>query len=210
MNAHRFKELAACQRAGKAFYKVHYCGQMFASEFNVFTMINEYKTLLFEKKAKLPDGYERILNQAEDVRKALASQSIPLTPCHCDPLAENILDAGDKMYIIDWEYAGNNDPMWDLGDLAVEAEMSSIQEHALLEGYFAGSINVYDHARMIIYKAMSDLLWTLWGVIQHVNNNPVDDFWAYALNRFERCKKLMETKEFYDALKVIQKHRPLI
>ena len=50
--------------------------------------------------------------------------------------------------------------------------------------------------RMIAYKALCDLLWTLWGVIQVVNENPVDDFWAYATNRFERCKTLMSTPGF--------------
>jgi hypothetical protein len=49
---------------------------------------------------------------------------------------------------------------------------------------------------MVIYKAMCDLLWTLWGLIQHANKNPVDDFWAYSVNRFERCKKLMGSSGF--------------
>ena len=49
---------------------------------------------------------------------------------------------------------------------------------------------------MVIYKAMCDLLWTLWGLIQHANKNSVDDFWAYALNRFARCKTLMGTADF--------------
>ena len=53
---------------------------------------------------------------------------------------------------------------------------------------------------MVIHKAMCDLLWTLWGVIQHVNGNPVDDFWAYATGRFERCQALMATDEFRDAV----------
>jgi thiamine kinase-like enzyme len=49
---------------------------------------------------------------------------------------------------------------------------------------------------MIIYKAMCDLLWTLWGLIQHANNNPAEDFWAYSVNRFERCKALMRSPGF--------------
>jgi hypothetical protein len=44
---------------------------------------------------------------------------------------------------------------------------------------------------MVAYKAMCDLLWTLWGLIQHAKGNPADDFWAYATNRFERCRRLM-------------------
>jgi hypothetical protein len=49
---------------------------------------------------------------------------------------------------------------------------------------------------MVIYKAMCDLLWTLWGLIQHANKNSVDDFWAYALGRFARCKTLMASADF--------------
>ena len=104
------------------------------------------------------------------------------------------------MYIIDWEYSGNNDPMWDLGDLVIEAEMGQDQEKALIEAYFNGNVPPAEHGRMVIYKAMCDLLWTLWGVLQHVNNNPADDFWGYAVNRFERCRKLMANDSFTEAL----------
>jgi thiamine kinase-like enzyme len=55
----------------------------------------------------------------------------------------------------------------------------------------------------VIYKAMCDLLWTLWGLIQHTNENPADDFWAYAVNRFERCKRLMAEPDFATHLTAI-------
>jgi thiamine kinase-like enzyme len=58
---------------------------------------------------------------------------------------------------------------------------------------------------MTIYKAMCDLLWTLWGLIQHANNNPVDDFWTYSINRFERCKTLMASDDFGHHLAAIEK-----
>ena len=57
---------------------------------------------------------------------------------------------------------------------------------------------------MVLYKAMCDLLWTLWGIIQHVNQNPADDFWAYAVNRFERCKKLMGSADFGKHLQAVK------
>ena len=56
---------------------------------------------------------------------------------------------------------------------------------------------------MVAYKAMCDLLWTLWGVIQHVNGNTADDFWAYSTGRFERCRALMSTSGFADAVGAI-------
>jgi len=89
-----------------------------------------------------------------------------------------------------------NDPLWDLGDLAVEGEFSPALEEELLAAYFPQGPSAAERGRFVIYKAMCDLLWTLWGLVQHANKNPADDFWAYALNRFERCKRLMASKEF--------------
>jgi thiamine kinase-like enzyme len=107
------------------------------------------------------------------------------------------------MVIVDWEYSGMNDPMWDLGDLSVEAGFGPEQDAALLHAYFDGPPPQAARGRMILYKAMCDLLWTLWGVIQHANKNPVDDFWAYAVNRFNRCRSLMATSEFSTALQAV-------
>jgi thiamine kinase-like enzyme len=117
---------------------------------------------------------------------------------------ENFIDTGERMYIIDWEYAGNNDPMWDLGDLSVEAGFTPEQDRALLSAYFDGEVPAAMAGRMVIYKAMCDLLWTLWGVIQHVNENPAEDFQAYALERFERCKALMGNPAFGKHLQAVK------
>jgi thiamine kinase-like enzyme len=108
------------------------------------------------------------------------------------------------MYVIDYEYAGNNDPAWDLGDLSVEGAFTDEQDAVLLRAYFDGEPPAADAARMVIHKAMCDLLWTLWGVIQHVNDNPADDFWAYATGRFERCRTLMQTERFEQAIATLR------
>src|SRR5262249_17836214 len=137
-----------------------------------------------------------VQREAETVRAALAARPAMPAPCHCDPLAENFLDTGERSYIVDWEYSGNNDPMWDLGDLSVEAAFGAAQDEALVGAYFDGRPPGDQMGRMVMYKAMCDLLWTLWGVIQVVNENPVEDFWAYAVNRFERCQALMAAPAF--------------
>jgi thiamine kinase-like enzyme len=100
------------------------------------------------------------------------------------------------MWIVDWEYSGMNDPWWDLGDLSVEGGFDQDQDIALMQAYCQGEPQPWQYARMIIYKAMCDLLWTLWGLIQHADNNPAEDFWAYATSRFERCRTLMNSNEF--------------
>lgn len=196
MNAERFRDLGAVARAAQAFRRIHECGRRFAGDFELFGMMDGYLDLLGRKQAWVPDGYRAAQQEAEVVRAALAAHPAARVPCHCDPLAENFLDTGVRMWIVDWEYAGNNDPMWDLGDVSVEAGFGPGQDAALLEAYFGGKPPADQQGRMIMYKAMCDLLWTLWGAIQHANANPVDDFKAYASNRFARCQELMGSAEF--------------
>jgi thiamine kinase-like enzyme len=200
MTGETFRDLGAVARAGRAFRRLHTTAAPFATDFVLFPMIDEYKALLAAKRATLPDGYDTVQARAAEARAALEAHPVPLAPCHCDPLCENFLDTGDRMYVIDYEYSGNNDPMWDLGDLSVEGGFGPEQDAALLDAYFDGDVPSAEASRMVIHKAMCDLLWTLWGVIQHVNENPADDFWAYATTRFERCQALMATDEFRDAV----------
>jgi thiamine kinase-like enzyme len=203
MDAERFRDVGAVARAARAFRRMHECSEPFESRFDLFQKMDEYLALLRNLKAPVPEGYERAQQEAAAVRRALARNPAQLAPCHCDPLAENFLDTGTRMVIVDWEYSGMNDPMWDLGDLSVEAGFGTEQDAALLHAYFEGPAPEAARGRMILYKAMCDLLWTLWGVIQHANKNPVDDFWAYAVNRFNRCRQLMETQAFSDALETV-------
>jgi len=192
------------RRAGEAFRQLHTSGAKFPFTFELFAMIDEYLAILSTKDVALPDGYHDVVSEAQTVRAALALNPVQLVACHCDPLCENFLDTGDRIFIVDWEYSGMNDPMWDLGDLSVEGEFDASQDQALLEAYSDGEPAAKDRARMIIYKAMCDLLWTLWGLIQLANKNPADDFRAYADGRFARCRKLMASDDFSDSLKILQ------
>ena len=168
------------ERAALAFRQLHETPAPFASRFELFAMIDDYLALLEKLGATLPEGYHDVVAEAGAVRTALDRAAVPLAPCHCDPLCENFLDTGERMWIVDWEYAGNNDPLWDLGDLSVEAAFTEAMDARLLAAYFGRAPTPAEHGRMVIHKAMCDLLWTLWGLIQHANGNPADNFWAYA------------------------------
>lgn len=186
----------AAERAGKALATLHRSGQEFRFRFEMFAMIEEYLRVLATKDVDLPEGYHAVVAAAGTVGDALNAHPVPLAPCHCDPLCENFLDDGKKMWIVDWEYSGMNDPHWDLGDLSVEAEMDETQETELLTGYFGRPPTPAEKGRVVIYKAMCDLLWTLWGLIQLADGNPVSDFRVYADTRFARCRKLMQDPLF--------------
>jgi thiamine kinase-like enzyme len=186
----------AAARAGQALARLHGSGQEFRFRFELFSMIDDYLQVLSTKDVVLPEGYHDIVAAAEPVKQALAENPVALVPSHCDPLCENFLDDGTKMWVVDWEYSGMNDPMWDLGDLSVEGALDGAREDEMLRCYFGGEPTPAQKGRVVVYKAMCDLLWTLWGLIQHADGNPAEDFWAYSMTRFERCKALMQNADF--------------
>jgi thiamine kinase-like enzyme len=203
MSAAAFRDLDRVGRAALAFRRMHEFDQPFANRFEVFAQIDEYLALLRRNHARIPEGYDELQREAEAARRAIAARPARLAPCHNDPLAENFLDTGERMHIVDWEYAGMNDPMWDLGDLSVEADFGPEQDAALLGAYFDGTAPPAEAGRMVVAKGLCDLVWTLWGLIQVMNANPVEDFWAYSINRFERCRRLMASPAFAQALEAI-------
>ncbi|MBL8895673.1 MAG: phosphotransferase family protein [Rhizobiales bacterium] len=206
MSSANFKSRAGSPaRAGRAFRKLHDSNAKFNFRFELFAMIDDYLKVLSTKDVDLPPGYHDVVREAEAVRAALTAHPLPLVACHCDPLCENFLDTGERMWIVDWEYSGMNDPLWDLGDLSVEGLFDTAQEEEMIRAYFSGEPKPSERGRIVIYKAMCDLLWTLWGLIQHANKNPVDDFWAYATNRFERCKTLMAMPDFARHVAAVRK-----
>lgn len=194
-------------RAAEVFRRLHASGAVFPFRFELFAMIDGYLKVLSTKDVALPAGYHDVVREAEAVRTALAAHPAPLAACHCDPLCENFLDTGERMWIVDWEYAGMNDPMWDLGDLSVEGKFGEAQDEEMMRAYFGGEARPAERGRIVVYKAMCDLLWTLWGLIQLASDNPAEDFRAYADGRFARCKALMEAAEFARHVEAVRRGR---
>lgn len=192
-------------RAALAFKQLHQSGETFEFRFELFAMIEDYLKVLARLGAELPEGYHDVVSEAASVREAIEAHPARLAPCHCDPLCENFLDTGSRMWIVDWEYSGMNDPLWDLGDLSVEAGFDAAQDEEMMTAYMGATVSEAAFGRMVIYKAMCDLLWTLWGLIQHANNNPAEDFWAYSITRFERCKQLMAEPAFAAHLAAVRR-----
>jgi thiamine kinase-like enzyme len=183
-------------RAGDVLRRLHTSGAVFKFRFDLFGMMDEYQRVLSSRPGDRPEGYEAALRSAQDWRRMLASKPLPVTACHCDLLAENFIDTGKRMWLVDWEYSGMNDPMWDLGDACVEAGFDAGQEAQMIAAYFGGEPKPAERGRIAIYKALCDLLWTQWGLIQHATKNPADDYWQYATRRFERCRALLASPQF--------------
>lgn len=195
-------------RVALALQWVHSLGPVFKSRFDVFAVIEVYLSILRKLGVALPEDYHEVARGAEAVRRALESSPMSLSPCHNDPWPGNFLDIGGRLYIIDWEFSGMNDPMWDLGDHSVEAGFGPEQDRIMLEAYFGATVPLTIYSRLALYKAMSDLLWALWGLIQHANDNPRHDFLTYAVGRLTRCKALMGGPHFGRHLDTVRASGP--
>lgn len=197
MDEERFKrDPGAPARAALALKQVHSLGPVFGSRFDVFALIDNYLGILNRLQMPLPEDYYEAEREAEAVRLALETSPMLLVPCHNDPWPRNFLDTGERFYIVDWEFSGMGDPMWDLGDLSAEAGFGPEQDQAMMEAYYGDNVPPVLYSRLELYKTMSDLLWALWGFIQDANDNPRDNFWTYALGRLEHCKTRMGSTDF--------------
>jgi thiamine kinase-like enzyme len=107
MNSSRFRDHGAIARAGRLIRQLHQNAQRFKIEFDVFPLIDNYKSNLDRKSSPMPARYEEAGPLVAATREALGSMIVTLVPSHCDPLCENFLDTGERMFLIDFEYAGN-------------------------------------------------------------------------------------------------------
>ena len=145
----------------------------------MFRLAERYLRLCDERSIPVPDGYRDLVPEVARIEAALAVHPLPTVPCHNDLLAENYLDDGTDLRIVDYEYSGNNDPTFELGNTCQELGWDDARIEALCAAYF-GAATPALLARMRLNMIMSDVGWTLWAAIQ-ARISPIDyDFWGWA------------------------------
>jgi thiamine kinase-like enzyme len=198
------RDSGAPVRAARALKRVHSLGKLFRSRFDVFAAIDGYRDLLRGWRRPLPEDYYEVWRKTRAVRLALEAFPATLVPCHNDPWPGNLLDADGRIYLIDWEYSGMNDPLWDLADLSVEAGLEPEQDRTMMEAYYGARLSPVLYSRLEVYKAMSDLHWSVWGFVQHAKGNLAEDFRSYGLERLGRAKTRMSSADFSRHLSVVR------
>ncbi len=190
------REPEAVARTARALARIHRCGWTFLRRHDVFEEIEGYLDLLGKLGMPPPNGYDEVERDVEVIRRALQAFPVQLAPCHNDTWPGNFVDAGTHMYLVDWEFSGMNDPVWDLANLSVEASFTPEQDRAMMEAYLDRAAPPALYSRLELYKPVSDLHWTLWALVLHANGRPAGDFLSYAHERFKRCKRLMDAPDF--------------
>jgi thiamine kinase-like enzyme len=180
-----FQDVDKVTRAGQSIRQLH-DGPRFTGDFDMFTRQAGYVRIVDERGFRLPDGYKDHDDAFQRARKALAVNAPATVPCNNDLLAENFIDDGEKVWLIDYEYSGNNDACFELGNTCTECDLGPEQVEALVAAYF-GEVTRARLARVRLQALVSGYGWSLWGVIQ-ANASHLDfDFDSWALEHYEKA-----------------------
>lgn len=172
-------------RVAAACHKLH-AGPRFANDFDMFEIQRCYLATVRERGFRLPPRYEEFEDKVAQVKRALAAKPAVSVPCNNDLLAGNFIDDGTQLWLIDYEYSGNNDACFELGNLWSEPNLSQEQLEALVEAY-DGRVLRHRVARVRLWALMAKYGWSLWGSIQHSESAIDFDFWSWTMEKYERA-----------------------
>ena len=188
-------------RIGMALRQLH-AGPRFRDDFDMFRLSERYLALVDERSIPIPSGYREHIDRFPRIEAALRRHPVATVPCHNDLLADNYLDDGSRLWLVDWEYSGNNDPAFELGNTAQELSYDAAQRAELCATYY-GEATEARLARMSLQMIMSDVGWTLWAAIQAVISTIDYDFMGWAEERWARAERMLDGPDLVDWLAAV-------
>ena len=198
-----FKEPGMVQRVARAVRQLH-TANPFLHDFNMFELQPNYLRICKERGFRLPDRYEQFESHVARIRGALTKNDEGLVPCNNDLLAANFIDDGAKIWIIDYEYSGNNDACFELGNIWSECHLTIDELEVLLATYYGKNLR-NKIARAQLLGLMSQYGWTLWGSIQASQSSIDFDFWEWAMEKYERALATFTSDRFDQLIEDVQR-----
>jgi thiamine kinase-like enzyme len=194
MSAEALATPAQVRRIADSLRRLH-AGPRFRQDFDMFRLTDFYLGVCADRDVRIPDGFRDRRGAVAAIERALAARPLRTVPCHNDLLAENYIDDGEQLWIVDFEYSGNNDPTFELGDTAQECAFDVDLRAGLCEAYF-GEATPALMARMELQAVMADVGWTLWAAIQAKISSIDFDFWGWAEERWGRATASFDDPAF--------------
>jgi thiamine kinase-like enzyme len=187
---------AACRRL--------HAGGRFGNDFDMFDIQRRYLAVARSRGFRIPAGYDDLAPRFGAAEQALAVRAEGTVPCHNDLLPANLIDDGERIWLIDYELSGNNDACFELGNIAAEARLPGDALAELVTAYY-GRPRRSRIARARLLGLAGMYGWTLWGAIQN-GASPIDfDFWSWAMERFEGAARGFTAGDFKDLLEDVQR-----
>jgi thiamine kinase-like enzyme len=175
--------------------KLLHAGPRFMSDFDIFWLMDYYLQVVADNNVRVPDGFMERLPIVSRIEEALRQRPMASAPCHNDLIAENVIDDGNLLRLVDFEYSGNNDPCFELGNAAQSLEYNKARTVELCTAYF-GELRRSWFARVHLFALASHLAWTLWSAIQNKFSKVAYDFWDNAYYHWEPALKTLDSEAF--------------
>ncbi len=191
----RMREAESIRRVAQALRAVHR-GPSLPARFISFRVVEDYRTTAFSHGAEVPPSFAWARQVARRVERARGA--FPERPCHNDLLNANFIDDGERIRIVDWEYAGMGDVFFDLANFSVNHGFGREERQGLLAAYF-GTVRSGDERALELMLFMSDYREAMWAVVQGAVSELEFDFGAYAAEHFERMEATAAAPAFVRA-----------
>lgn len=189
-------------RVAETLRRLH-VGPRFRDDFDMFRLAERYLRVVDERRIAIPSGYRERMDRIPRIEHALAVHPLPTVPCHNDLLADNYLDDGERLWVVDYEYSGNNDPTFELGNTCQELGWDDARIGELCAAYFGKATDAL-LARMRLQMIMSDVGWTLWAAIQSRISTIDFDFAGWAEERWARAQAALDGPDFEGWLRTVR------
>lgn len=176
------------QAVAQVFNALHYTDRKMGNEFELFDLMGHYKKLVHEVNPLISEKVDKLAPEMEELkRRFLLMDGIRKVPCHVDPTFSNFLIAGEEdIFLIDWEYSGMFDPLWDVASFSLESGLTENEERIFLNAYFHRETAEEELQRILMHKIFQDYLWSLWTFFKDTQG---DDFGSYGMYRLKRAEE---------------------
>jgi thiamine kinase-like enzyme len=172
-----------------------HAGPAFANAFDMFDIQARYLALVRERGFRLPPRYDEFADHVTRIKAAMDVVPEPAVPCNNDLLAANIIDDGTRLWLIDYEYSGNNEASFELGNIWSESTLPVDALEALVSSYWERG-DAAKVARARLWALMSKYGWTLWASIQASVSPIAFDYWSWGMEKYDRAVEEFDSPEF--------------
>ena len=174
----------------------------FDHEFNMFNTQRNYQKIVMDQGFRLPEGYVEFAPKVAEIKRAFEVLSEGLVPCNNDLLPGNFIDDGAKIWLIDYEYSGNNDACFEIGNVWAEAFLPLEALEELVSAYY-GQHRPEKVARAWLWALMAKYGWTLWASIQSSVSDIDFDFWEWGMSKYDLARSEFTSAYFTSALEQV-------
>lgn len=182
--------------------RVLHAAPAFVRDFNMFEIQRTYLGIVKERGFRLPSDYLDFTDHIIQIQKAMRILDEGTVPCNNDLLPGNFIDDGEKIWIIDYEYSGNNDACFELGNIWAEAFLDIEQLEELVTAYY-GESRPEKFARAWLWALMAKYGWTLWASIQSSISELDFDFWSWGMEKYQLAQSEFSSEMFSKMLKQV-------